>query len=289
MSLSASSMRVVGGFGYINTIAGNNTAGFSGDGGPGTSAQLYKPWGIMVEPNGSVLFADNLNHHVRELVTTNPLVPGPNSVVNAASFVHGGLVPGGMATLFGSNLTTATGINLASGSPLKTDFLTTSVKFNNMYYAPIFAVDNVNGTQQINFQVPWEIAPLSSVLPQVETNGVSDLPVEVPVLAAQPGVIAYNVGGTNFGVALHSTFQLADTADPAVGGEPGTGAEITVATPTATIGGVNAPISFHGTAPGFVALFQVNVQVPTGLASGNQPLVLTISGVSSQTVQLPVK
>jgi uncharacterized protein (TIGR03437 family) len=187
--------------------------------------------------------------------------------------------------------------------------LKTSVKFNGTYSAPIFAVDNVNGSQQINFQVPWEIAPISSVLLQVETNGVSSLPVQVPVLAAQPGIIAYNVGGTNFGVVLHANFQLADSAHPVVAGETvliycvdlgaispalkdgeaGTGAEITVATPTATLGGKNAPISFHGTAPGFVALFQVNVQVPTGLASGNQPLVLTISGVSSQTVQLPVK
>jgi uncharacterized protein (TIGR03437 family) len=302
-------IRVVGGFGFINTIAGNNKAGFSGDGGPATSAELYKPFGIIVDPNANVLFADNLNHRIRELTTTNPLVPGPNSVVNAASFVHGGVVPGGMATLFGSNLTTATGINLASGLPLKTDFLTTSVKFNNMYDAPIFAVDNVNGTQQINFQVPWEIAPLSTVLLQVSTNGSPSLPVEVPVLAAQPGVIAYNVGGVSYGVVLHSTFQLANTANPATGGEtvliycvdlgaispalkdgePGTGAELTVAKPTATIGGANAPVSFSGTAPGFVALFQVNVQVPTGLASGNQPLVLTISGVSSQTVQLPVK
>ena len=302
-------VRVVGGFGYINTIAGNNKAGFSGDGGLGTAAELNKPWGILVDPNANVLFVDSLNHRVRELVTTNPLVPGPNSVANAASFIHGGVVPGGMATLFGSNLTTATGINLASGLPLKTDFLTTSVRFNGTYDAPIFAVDNVNGTQQINFQVPWEIAPLSTVLLQVSTNGSSSLPVQVPVLAAQPGVIAYNVGGTNFGVVLHANFQLADSAHPVVAGETvliycvdlgaispalkdgeaGTGAEITVATPTATLGGKNAPISFHGTAPGFVALFQVNVQVPTGLASGNQPLVLTISGVSSQTVQLPVK
>jgi uncharacterized protein (TIGR03437 family) len=302
-------IRVVDGLGSINTIAGNNKAGFSGDGGPATSAELDKPFGILVDPNSNVLFVDNLNHRVRELTTTNPLVPSAKSVVNAASFVSGGVVPGGMATLFGSNLTTATGINLASGLPLATEFLKTSVKFNGTYSAPIFAVDNVNGSQQINFQVPWEIAPISSVLLQVETNGVSSLPVQVPVLAAQPGIIAYNVGGTNFGVVLHANFQLADSAHPVVAGEtvliycvdlgaispalkdgePGTGAEITVATPTATLGGKNAPISFHGTAPGFVALFQVNMQVPTGLASGNQPLVLTISGVASQTVQLPVK
>ena len=301
-------IRVVDGFGNISTIGGNNTGGFSGDGGAGTSAQLNKPIGIMVDANSNVLFVDNFNHRVRELVTTSPLVPGSNSVVNAASFVHGGVVPGGMATLFGSNLTTSTGINLASGLPLKTDFLTTSVEFAGKYEAPIFAVDNVNGTQQINFQVPWEIASLSSVLLQVSTNGVVSLPVEVPVLAAQPGVIAYNVGGVNYGVVLHASFALADTANPAAVGEtltvycvdlgavapaladgaPGTGAEITVATPTATIGGANAVVSFHGTAPGFVALYQVNVTVPK-VSSGNQPLVLAINGVSSAPVQLPVK
>jgi trimeric autotransporter adhesin len=302
-------VRVVDGSGNINTIAGTNVAGYSGDGGLGTAAELDKPWGILVDPNANVLFVDNLNGRIRELTTTDPLVPGPNSVVNAASFIHGGVVPGGMTTLFGSNLTSATGINLASGLPLKTDFLTTSVVFNGKYNAPIFAVDNVNGTQQINFQVPWEIASLPTVLLQVSTNGASSLPVEVPVLAAQPGVIAYNVGGVSYGVVLHSTFQLADAANPAAIGEtltvycvdlgavspaladgaPGTGKEITVATPTATIGGANAPVSFHGTAPGFVALYQVNVTVPQGLSSGNQPLVLTISGVSSAPVQLPVK
>jgi uncharacterized protein (TIGR03437 family) len=302
-------VRVVDGFGNINTIAGNNKAGFSGDGGPATSAELNKPWGILVDPNSNVLFVDSLNHRVRELTTTNPLVPSPKSVVNAASFASGGVVPGGMATLFGSNLTTATGINLASGLPLATEFLKVQIKFNNTYAAPIFAVDNVNGSQQVNFQVPWEIASVSSVWLQVENNGSPSLPVQVPVLTAQPAVFAYNVGPTTFGVVLHANFQLADSANPVVAGEtvliyctdlgaispaladgaPGTGAEITVATPTATIGGKNAPVSFHGTAPGFVGLYQVNVQIPAGLASGNQSLGIAISGVSSPVVQLPVK
>jgi len=181
-------------------------------------------------------------------------------VANAASFIHGGVVPGGMATLFGSNLTTATGINLASGLPLKTDFLTTSVRIQrNVMTRPIFAVDNVNGTQQINFQVPWEIAPLSTVLLQVSTKRLLQPCLSrFLLLAAQPGVIAYNVGGTNFGVVLHANFQLADSAHPVVAGETvliycvdlgaqispalkdgeaGTGAELTVAKPTATIGG----------------------------------------------------
>ena len=72
-------------------------------------------------------------------------------------------------------------------------------------------------------------------------------------------------------------------------GAAGTGKEMTVATPRLTIGGFNAPVSFSGMAADFVGLYQVNVQVPKGLASGNQPLVLTMSGVSSKAVQMPVK
>jgi uncharacterized protein (TIGR03437 family) len=302
-------IRVVDGFGIISTIAGNNKAGFSGDAGPGTSAELDKPFGLLVDPSGNVFFVDSVNNRIRELTPSGPLVPSTKSVVNAASFASGGVVPGGMATLFGSNLTSATGINLASGLPLATQFLGATVKFNNSVAAPIFAVDNVNGAEQINFQVPFELAGLASVVMQVENNGALSLPVTVPVLAAQPGVFAYYVGATAFGVVLHANFQLADSGHPVTGGETvlvyctnlgavsptikdgvaGSGKELTVAQPTAMIGGSAAPVSFSGLAPGFVALYQVNVQIPKGLTSGNQPLVLTISGASSSPVMVPVK
>jgi uncharacterized protein (TIGR03437 family) len=303
------SIRLVDPFGNISTIAGNGKPGFSGDGGPGTSAQIYKPFGIITDASGNVFFVDCLNSRVRELTGSGPMVPSAKSVVNAASFVSGGLVPGGMATIFGSNLTSATGINLASGLPLATDLLKTEVKFNNAVSAPIFAVDNVNNAQQINIQVPWELAGQSSVLMQVISNGVASIPVSVPVVAAQPGIFAYNVGANTFGVVLHSNFQLADSAHPVVGGETvliyctnlgavspalqdgqaGTGAEITTIVPTVTLGGENSAVSFHGTAPGFVGLYQVNFTVPKDAKSGNQPLILSMGSAASQTVLLPVK
>jgi hypothetical protein len=42
----------------------------------------------------------------------------------------------------------------------------------------------------------------------------------------------------------------------------------TVAIAAVTIGGVNAPVSFAGLAPGFVALYQVNVQLPPNAPTG---------------------
>jgi uncharacterized protein (TIGR03437 family) len=58
---------------------------------------------------------------------------------------------------------------------------------------------------------------------------------------------------------------------------------------TVTMGGASAMVSFSGLAPGFVALYQVNAEVPAGLGAGNQPVVVKLAGTSSNSVLLPVE
>ncbi len=53
--------------GIILTVAGNGAAGFSGDGGPATSAQLDGPVGITLDTNNNLYIADVLNDVVREV------------------------------------------------------------------------------------------------------------------------------------------------------------------------------------------------------------------------------
>jgi len=53
--------------GTITTVAGNGTSGFSGDGGPATSAKLYGPMAIAVDPAGDIYIADWGNHRIREV------------------------------------------------------------------------------------------------------------------------------------------------------------------------------------------------------------------------------
>ena len=53
--------------GMIVTVAGTERRGYSGDGGPGTSAQLNWPSALELMPDGSLLIADSLNHAVRVL------------------------------------------------------------------------------------------------------------------------------------------------------------------------------------------------------------------------------
>ena len=50
---------VVKATGDIITIAGNGKAGYTGDGGPATAAEIDSPRGIAVDSAGNVFFADN--------------------------------------------------------------------------------------------------------------------------------------------------------------------------------------------------------------------------------------
>ncbi|MGH8246429.1 MAG: hypothetical protein ACREUU_08350, partial [Gammaproteobacteria bacterium] len=57
--------------------------------------------------------------------------------------------------------------------------------------------------------------------------------------------------------------------------------------PLVTIGGLPATVSFSGLAPGFVALYQVNAQLPANAEAGDAaPVVLSIGGVASNTVTI---
>jgi NHL repeat. len=53
--------------GIIITVAGNGTAGFSGDGEAATSAQLDLPRSVAIDDNGNIYISDRNNHRVRKV------------------------------------------------------------------------------------------------------------------------------------------------------------------------------------------------------------------------------
>jgi sugar lactone lactonase YvrE len=64
-------IRKVDASGIITTVAGNGTAGFSGDGGPATSANLNSPLAIGLDRNGDLLIADTGNSRIRKVTLSD--------------------------------------------------------------------------------------------------------------------------------------------------------------------------------------------------------------------------
>lgn len=79
--------------GRIETFAGSGQAGFSGDGGPAAAAELDYPTGVAVEPDGSVLIADDANYRVR-LVAPDGAI---STVAGGAGGTSGSGTTGGSA------------------------------------------------------------------------------------------------------------------------------------------------------------------------------------------------
>jgi sugar lactone lactonase YvrE len=66
--------KVAAATGIITTIAGTGVAGFSGDGGPASSAELFYPTGVAVDGFGNLYIADGFNNRVRKVAAATGII-----------------------------------------------------------------------------------------------------------------------------------------------------------------------------------------------------------------------
>ncbi|MGI9341965.1 MAG: PKD domain-containing protein [Gammaproteobacteria bacterium] len=59
--------------GVLQTLAGTGSQGFSGDGGTPLSARFFRPGGVVVAPDGTLIISDNANNRIRQIA---PVVSG---------------------------------------------------------------------------------------------------------------------------------------------------------------------------------------------------------------------
>jgi uncharacterized protein (TIGR03437 family) len=283
--------------GTIITIAGNGAIGFSGDGGPATSATLNFPRGLLVDGKGNIYFADTVNAVVRTLTPVAPAISAGG--VGSAASGAARLSPGSLASVYGNYFTT---LRQSSPIPLQTSLGGVSVTVNGVA-APILFVSPT----QINFQVPWATQPGTATITVNDAGGAGNS-VNVPVSAAAPGIFVTPAGAAvaqNFpDNSLNATTPIAAggtltvyltgigpvspaLADGAI--TPSTGLYQSTTGCTATIAGAAAQVSFAGLTPNYVGLAQVNVQVPGGTKSGLSPLVVTCGGQASTSATVNVK
>jgi trimeric autotransporter adhesin len=92
----------------ITTVAGNGQMGFSGDGGPATSAMLNYPWALALDAAGNLFIADGLNNRIRKVspggIITTVVGGGYTSGVNETSATSVAVLPLGLAVDQGGTL-----------------------------------------------------------------------------------------------------------------------------------------------------------------------------------------
>jgi len=190
--------------------------------------------------------------------------------VNAASGAPG-LSPGGIATIYGTKL---------SGARVLLDGRSAPALF-------------VNDTQ-VNFIVPLDQS-IGAATMTVVSNGASvELPSPAEVTLVSPGI--FFDSSTGYGAILNSGTNLTTQDRPALSGDyvdiysTGLGPIGAAALlPQVTIAGAPARVTYSGQAAGFPGLYQVNVQIPSGIPAGDQALQLVINGTPSNTVKIGVR
>jgi uncharacterized protein (TIGR03437 family) len=229
-----------------------------------------------------------------------------NGVVNAASFAPG-MAAGSLATVFASAVKDSDGITLAPRVPLPESLEDVSVTVGGRA-APIHSIARVGGREQINFQVPFELAGQQSAAVVVRRGLLASDSAEVALLAVQPGVFRSDARP----VVVHNDSHTLVTAErQAVRGgfvyfyavglgpvdhAPATGAAgpvsplaRAVAVPQVTLGGVNCEVAFAGMAPDLVGVYQVTIRVPQSLAAGEHDLVVSTGGSGINAGRVPVR
>ncbi|HJT90106.1 MAG TPA: IPT/TIG domain-containing protein, partial [Bryobacteraceae bacterium] len=181
--------------------------------------------------------------------SSSPTGPVIDTVVNAATFTVTPLVPGSLATLFGSHF---------AGKVV-------SVTFNGSSAQVLYA-----GDTQINVQVPAELGTQGAATISVTVDGSSSSPQTVTLAPAWPAIFAHGVlNQDNTGNAASAPAKAGTVLQIFATGIPDN------ATVSAQIGGqMNLVPLYAGPAPGIPGVQQVNVAVPDGLAPGNTPLVI---------------
>jgi uncharacterized protein (TIGR03437 family) len=312
---------------YTWSMAGGSLpAGLTLDGETGVISGT--PTELVGRTNFSVRATDGDGlSHARGLFIT---VRSPKPILTAQGFLDAAgfsLPPaaGGLGSVFGTFCvetgsapeiplpTEINGTRLLLGPPSAA--LTSGANdTSHLIPAPLLFVSG----DQINFQIPWELASSApgSLQAVVEARGVASDPVEVAVARHTPSIFAFDAERPARGIVLNLDYTVAQpsgaipglSSRPAQRGgviiiyatglgpvspPPQTGGlglddqggwirRDTTETAVVRVGGIPANVSFAGLSPDFVGLYQVNAALAANTPLGDAvPITIQIGGQQS--------
>jgi hypothetical protein len=269
--------------GTIITVAGNGKYGYSGDGGPATSAELLYPFGVAVDAAGNLFIADTENNLIREVVessaTARALGVAVGTIITVAGNGYGagsGLGSyhgdGGPAT--SAELHSPTGVAVdAAGDLFIADTFNNVIREVLEATGTIITVAGTGGAgysgdggpaTNAEFHYPSGVA-VDTVGDVFIADTLNDVVREVKVLPAVVGVAA---------APAPTTITLSASTTQAVYGQP------VILTATVRVGGLST-----ATPTGAVTFFDNGTSLGTEpLIDGIATLPVTLSAVGQQNM-----
>jgi len=242
---------------------------------------------------------------------TPPPTLAPGGILNNFNPVVGGsLSPGIIAQVFGTGLaasSSATGI-----LPLPTTFNNTFAQVGQ-FQAPLYFLSS----GQLNVQLPSEITTSQQVPIVLSVHNALTLPFTLDLVPTAPGVMSMFDGPTQPSVqngahiiAQHLNGTAVNSNSPGKPGEylvmylvglgvtdpsvpsgmPASANPLSKVTvqPTVTVDSLPSNVAFAGLTPGFVGLYQIDFQVPTGVTTGEVVVTVSQGGIAANPTLLAV-
>jgi len=253
--------------------------------------------GITQDPAGLLFSAT--------ITMINSPVISAGGIVNAASSVPGPVAPGALVSVYGGFPVNSPA--QASTVPWPITLSGLSFQFTGIP-APLYYVS----PSMADLQIPWELVGSNQASVVATAGTQTSAPQIVNLAPFSPGIFSMNAQGTGQGAILDSQYRLVDSSNPAsvediiqiyctglgpVSNQPPSGSPAptsplaeTTNVPTVMIGGSPAQVWFSGLTPGSVGLYQINVKIPTGIATGpSVPVSVLIGAGTSNTVTVGVQ
>jgi uncharacterized protein (TIGR03437 family) len=285
----------------VRTIQLGFAGGTTGDGGPVQEASIVAETSEF-GPDGSLyVLGDNRIRRITGLGKTPR--PQIQRVSSSASYLDGGIAPGEIVSVLGTGLgDQELRLSTAVNNHLPNAFGRTKVLFNGVPGAVMAVRQDV-----VNVVVPFQgVVGAPDVKVEVQVDDAISDPFPVGVVETAFHLYSSDMSGAGQGAILNADMTSNSAANPAKKGRSivlyGTGVgamspqvedgalNVTLPYPKAVkalkvrVDGVEAQVEWQGSTPTVIGVYQINVQVPESVRSGNVPVVVEMEGGQTSRV-----
>jgi len=271
-------------------------------------------WTLAIQNNVTSSNAGVFTGVTLSIAGTIPSAPtiSANAIVNPFTLQAGPIAPGEILAVVGSNIGPAVVATAPSGN-LPTTLGGTQLMINDTLAAPLFYAS----TNLVGAVLPYSAGGSGATIGgtvkvTIIYNGATSNSVVTSVALASPGLFSVNRSDTtnnNWVKAINPDGTLNAPDNPVAAGRvvtlyaaglgpvtpaftagqvaPTNTLYTTTATTFVSVGGQTGTVLFSGLAPGTIGVYQVNVQIPSTVPSGPQPVLLWNSAGTSQN-NLPI-